>query len=101
MFKRISDSIKSQRGRGYVADVVRVQNNLCVTPSQMLALSEVGSPITSSLPDDMFDDGNSGNNFDIPFEHRRGVDIVDAWEYERDCRGRLIRAKTKDIESYG
>lgn len=101
MFSRIRKSISSQRGRGLVADRVIVQNNLSVTPSQMLALTELGSPISSSLPESMFDDGDSGNNFDIPFEHTRGVDVVDAWNYERDCRNRLVRAKQNDIETYG
>lgn len=62
---------------------VPVQNNLAVTPSEMWKLQQQGLPISAQASGLAYDDGNYGVSWDVPFEHRRGVDIAQAFEYEQ------------------
>lgn len=87
--------------RGVNVPKVRVQGGLSLTPSQMLELSEQGIPISSHFDDSKFHDGDTKSLGTIDFINTRGIDIVDAWNFERDCRKRLLNSQKTDMQNYG
>lgn len=90
--KSISTPVVSYNGK-----VVPVQNNLSVTPSEMLSLSERGIPISSHFDDSQFYDGDSSPRVVLDYLDSRGIDIVDAWNYERTSKSNIRKAIANDI----
>lgn len=81
---------KSRITRAYNADVVPVQGGLALSPSDMLRSCNMGVPISAQLLDAAnFDDGEVSCIKDVPFLLRRGVDVGDVVEYERNCRSKV------------
>ncbi len=81
---------KQNSTRAYNSDVVLVQGGQSVSPAQMSQLTERGIPISSQLLGaENFDDGIEGPITDVPFVHRRGVDISDIYEYQQRSRSKI------------
>lgn len=81
---------KQNSTRAYNSDVVRLQGGQSVSPAQMSQLTERGIPISSQLLGaENFDDGVEGPITDVPFVHRRGVDISDIYEYQQRSRSKI------------
>lgn len=81
---------KQNKTRAYNANVVAVQGNLAISPSQMSQLSERGIPISSQvLGAENFYDGDVGPLSDVPFELRRGIDASDVYDYQQRCRQKV------------
>lgn len=78
-----------------------VQNGLSLTPAEMLKLSEQGIPISSHFDDSKFYDGDSKPLNGIDFLDQRGIDVVDAWNHQKDSRRNLRKAQSTDIKNFG
>lgn len=79
-----------------------VQDGLAVSPAQMVEMTRKGIAIsTQNQPDSVFEEGSTINSFDIPLEHRRGVDLVQLWEASESAKKKIRSARKKDIETYG
>lgn len=74
---------------------VPIQNNLALTPAEMWRLQEQGLPISAENSGLSFDDGEFSKSWDVPFEHRRGVDLASAFEYESQVRHGLNKVIDK------
>lgn len=66
-----------------------VQNGLAVTPSQMWELQQSGFPISTQTAGLSFDDGQYKVDWEVPMEHRRGIDPADLFEYQEQMRGKV------------
>lgn len=67
----------------YTAPIKHVQNNLALTPSDCLAMSNQGIPIASQLSESNFYDGDNSPSLFIGLENTRGIDAVDLWEHDQ------------------
>jgi hypothetical protein len=79
-----------------------VRGDLAYTPAQMYEAAKAGVPISaqniSQLPSDDFMDEES---WIVPVEYRRGQDIADIWNAQRDARAKIVAAyndKRKQLE---
>ncbi len=94
--------IKSQnsiKSNVYNVPAIHVSKDLALTPSQMLAFSEEGIPISSNINPENFNDGDNKPLTDIHPILSRGVDIVDVWDYQKSCRSKLLKAQETDINN--
>lgn len=66
--------------------------NLAITPSQMAKLVDDGIPVSSSMLSGAFNDGVQNPSWDLPIDQRRGVDVAQVWNVQRDAR-RAITSK--------
>ena len=70
-----------------------VHGDLAYTPAQMYEAAKAGVPIStqniSQLPADDFTDEES---WIVPVEYRRGQDIADVWNAQRDARAKIVAA---------
>ncbi|WGL30958.1 hypothetical protein [Dipodfec virus UOA04_Rod_582] len=81
---------KARKTRAYNTDVVHVQGNLALTPSDMIRSARLGTPISSqSLSAEMFDDGELGPARQVPFLLQRGIDVGDVASYQEQCRSKV------------
>lgn len=78
---------------------VYTEQNIAVTPSQIQQMVERGIPVSPSNASS-FIDGVPNPSFDVPIEHRRGVDVVDVWDASQDAKRSLIQAHLKDKSNY-
>ena len=71
----------------------RKPGELAYTPAQMYEAAKAGVPISaqniSQLPSDDFMDEES---WIVPVEYRRGQDIADIWNAQRDARAKIVAA---------
>ena len=79
-----------------------VRGDLSYTPAQMYEAAKAGVPIStqniSQLPSNDFTDEES---WIVPIEYRRGQDIADIWNAQRDARAKIVAAyneKRKQLE---
>lgn len=79
-----------------------VRGDLSYTPTQMYEAAKAGVPISSQnisqLPSNDFTDEES---WIVPIEYRRGQDIADVWNAQRDARAKIVAAyneKRKQLE---
>lgn len=79
-----------------------VRGDLSYTPTQMYEAAKAGVPIStqniSQLPSNDFTDEES---WIVPIEYRRGQDIADIWNAQRDARAKIVAAyneKRKQLE---
>lgn len=72
-----------------------VQNSLAVTPAQMWELQKQGIPISAQSSGLAYDDGEYKVDWDVPLEHRRGIDPADIWESERTIQSKVNTAFSK------
>lgn len=63
-----------------------VQPNLAITPAKMAELVDSGIPVSSSLLSGNFNDGVTNPSWDIPIDERRGVDVAQVWNAQRQSR---------------
>lgn len=77
-----------------VGTPVVVDPTLAMTPAQMDAMAKKGIPISTANLANQYFDGNPPDkcSFDIPVGDRRGVDIIDAWQAQKDARQNLSKA---------
>lgn len=68
-----------------------VQNNLALTPADVLKMAESGIPASSQMQSAMID-GHTGTDWNIPLEERRGVDIADMWQESMNIRKKFVTA---------
>lgn len=79
-------------------DEVRVQNGLAFDLSQMDDLVRRGIPISAQTLAESFYDGEpSGerDNFNIPYERSRHVDMNDAWNRSKAANKAISKAELK------
>lgn len=70
-----------------------VAQNLALSPTDMLQMTENGLPIsTNMLSAEYFDDGKVGLGSEIAFSNRRGIEAVDVYEYQSRARSKLSKA---------
>lgn len=84
----------------YNSKRVFVQDNLSVTPSEMLSLSEHGIPISSHFDDSQFSDGDSSSKVVLDYLDSRGIDVVDVWNYEKTSKSNIRKAVINDFNGY-
>lgn len=76
---------------------ISVKNNLSVTPSDMLDMTNAGVAVSTASADAFFD-GDQSSSFDIPREYTRGYDAVDAFNYQSESRSK-VKNVYKDLGS--
>ena len=99
MFSRIRQSKQARTCHVLDNGFTKVVPGLAVTPSQMARMTAQGIPISSQLAEN-FVDGTSNPSFDIPIEQRRGIDVVQVWEAQKDARLKIINAHKADKQMY-
>lgn len=77
-----------------------VVNRLAVTPSEMAQMTSRGIPITPAN-ESLFYDGDDAISPSVALENRRGIDVVDVWNAEKDAKQKLSQARVNDIAKYG
>lgn len=74
------------------SDIV-VQNDLAVTPAQMLDMQARGIPISAQMNSSVpIINQLEDNGFDVPIEFTRGFDLVTAYEKSQESKSKIIRA---------
>lgn len=68
-----------------------VQNNLALTPSDILRMAEQGIPASSANNPNLID-GNSDNDWNVPLEERRGIDMTDLWNERQNIKSKFRKA---------
>lgn len=69
-----------------------VQNNLAVTPADMMRMTELGKPISTQILGAEYYDGRDKLDFECNLEYRRGVDINDMWNAQHDGKDKVKKA---------
>lgn len=98
MYQKLQ-SRRLRSAQNYTTEQTYVQGGLAVTPSQMLAMSEHGIPISSKVDESQFYDGDSDYRIEIDPMLMRGVDINDAWNAEQDAKSKFRKAVNLSIKS--
>lgn len=78
---------------------VSVQNDLAITPAQMLRMTEQGIPVTPanmSASAQLFE-GTPTESWVIPADMLRGADMADAWNAQQDARRSVYKAHETDM----
>lgn len=73
-----------------------VQNGLALTPSEILKMAENGIPASSANNPNLID-GTPDNNWVVPLEERRGIDMNDLWNERQDIKQRLSSAHSSAV----
>lgn len=73
-----------------------VQNGLALTPAQILKMAEAGIPASSANNPNLVD-GSKENNWIVPIEERRGIDMADLWNERQDIKQRFVNAHSKSV----
>lgn len=67
-----------------------VKQGLAYTPAMMDKMRVQGIPIQSNnLPEELFDDGDKTNSYDVPLYRQRGIDVADVWIMEQESKSKL------------
>lgn len=74
-----------------------VQNDLAVTPSQMMELTQKGYSITSQNLRMLDAIDPADKDFYVPLQYRRGIDIADISEASQEVRKKMKKA-VKDYD---
>lgn len=76
---------------------MRVKQNQSLSPTEMNSLRLQGKPISSFfMPDEVFNDGTAETTFDdLLTVEKRGVDIEDIWNEEKDLRKKVSEEHNK------
>lgn len=96
MFAKCFPSIS--RIRSASLSLTPVDQDLALTPSQMMSLTERGVPVSVSNSSVSLTEGVK-DPF-LPIERHRGVDAADVWNAENDAAESLHRGKKKIDEYY-
>lgn len=75
-----------------VGDDPIVKNGLSISPAEMDELMKKGMPVAAQMNAMFNDDKISNNDFDVPLEHMRGIDIAEINNTVLD-----IREKAKSV----
>lgn len=76
---------------------LKVNNNLAVTPTQMLNMAKQGVPI-SSQNEENFYDGDTNASWTIAPEKLKRVDPADLWQMSMTAKQKIRNAKRTKIE---
>ena len=68
------------------------------TPSQMDELSKLGIPVTAQNTALRLTQGEFSNSWDIPLARRRGTDVADLWQAQRNARKALSEAHALQVK---
>lgn len=71
-----------------------VQNGLALTPSDILRMAEQGIPASSANNPNLID-GSTENNWEVPLEERRGIDMADLWNERQNIKRKFMDAHKK------
>lgn len=78
--------------------VVAVVNDLAVTPADMHQMTARGIPI-SAQNESLFYDGDTLSSVELDLEYRRGIDVNDLWDAEKDSRSKILSLRNKVSDS--
>lgn len=70
-------------------DDLPVQDGLALTPSMIGELTNRGIPISEPMAMQFFDGYKNIQDFDPGVVNRRGVDIAEVWEAQKDARSKF------------
>lgn len=96
MYKDNPPSIKFARLRTQSTDIP-VASNAAFDLKHLDEMRRKGTPISTTIHDNMYYEGTTNATFDLPFEQHRGVDINDAWNHSKRVKSALSKAKVKDF----
>lgn len=86
MFGKFNYKIIDVRDRGYSSVTV---DGLSYSPAEMAKMISKGISVSTSNFESQFYDGSTDVSAGVPFEHQRGIDIVDAWNVEQDAKTKI------------
>lgn len=69
---------------------VPTQPDLAITPAVMAEMVDSGIPVSSQSISGVFDDGVPNPSWDIPIDLKRGVDVAEVWQAQRDARSHVV-----------
>lgn len=79
----------------------RTLPGLAMTPQQIAEMQARGIPISSRGMQEYYDEIQSATNWNIEPMFKRGSDINQLWEMEKDAQERVLSARKKDIRNFG
>lgn len=65
---------------------IPTQENLAITPARMAEMVDNGIPVSSNVLSGNYDDGVPSPAWDIPIDRKRGVDVAEVWNAQKDAR---------------
>lgn len=80
------------------SDVKRTIPGLSLTPAQIKQMADRGIPIS---PRGMQEFYNSEKGWYVDPIFRRGADINQLWEMEKNAQARVLSARKRDVLKYG
>lgn len=78
----------------------KTQNGLALTPAEMRVMASRGIPVSSTVNEALFYDGESNPSWLIPIDRVRGVDLTDVWNASMDAKKKLVKAHLNDKAKY-
>lgn len=92
-YVRISSNMRlaSPKHTGESATVVR--QGLAYSPAQMAKALQEGRPISSPNIDRLFYDGKADPGFIVDLERKRGVDIAELWNEQKNIKSKVAKFK--------
>lgn len=87
--------LKQYMSFGRVCSIPKVQtiptqSDLAITPAVMAEMVDRGLPVSSQSVSGMFNDGVENPSWDLPIDLRRGVDVAEVWNAQRDARQNVV-----------
>lgn len=72
-----------------------VKNGLAITPSEMMEMMQQGQPISAQGYSIKEETRAMANDYDVPLEHTRHFDMVDAWNTRMMVQQKVRDARKK------
>lgn len=82
-------------------EIKRTIGGLAMTPRQVAEMAARGVPVTSQAAAGIYDENQSPTNYIVEPLYKRGADINQLWEMEKDAQNRFLRARKRDISLNG
>lgn len=92
-YVRVKSNMRLARCKhsGDAATIVR--QGLAYSPSQMAKALQEGRPISSPNIDRFFYDGKADPGFIVDLERKRGVDIAELWNEQKNIKSKVAKFK--------
>lgn len=98
MYKTIKNRKPSRLAETQIVNNCSVEPNAAYTPSEMQKLASQGIPVSAAaVNENLFFDGDLRAPDTPPIENRRGIDVVEVWEAQRDSRKKILRANVTEL----
>lgn len=84
-----------------VDEVKRTIAGLAMTPAQVAELTARGIPVSTKGMQEYYDESPNPMSFTVEPMFKRGADINQLWELEKDAQSKFLSARKYDIKRNG